>query len=131
MKNIIISTLLVLFSSSSFAWKVEVETDFKGNKQTYWTAKTANGGVIYVDLQKEWVVYAHRNKVLEHIDGIKIDGEFIHATGRTSVHNHFESIVFCRKSEPCYEPILNGKKVEVNIQYYRQGYQAQTFVVNK
>ena len=134
--KILLPLLLLAIAMNSFAdWKVEDKKNFKGERQVYLVTKSSDGSEFWVDLQKQQLVFQHRGKVLNEVDGVKIDGKLYEVQG-SATGDGLDSAVICPTEWSyvpdldCYKAIFNSKKLEVNVDYFRTGKKVSTFNIN-
>jgi hypothetical protein len=124
--------VLIFMTSNSYAdWKVEKEKSFKGEVNIYLTSKAKDGSLLWIDVQKKYVVYNNSEKILNGIRGIKIDGEYFDVLSSSGGDSH-NFISFCSQflNDGCYEKIINAKVVEINVDYYRSSMRVSTFSIH-
>lgn len=112
-------------------WKVEHEKTFKGDELTYLTAKNSEGAELWIDLADNTVVYRNKNKVINYVNGVKIDGKYFEYFFHSYGDKH-DRVNVCDEIEAyeCYRQIFSAKKVEVNIGYFRKNEVVSTFIIN-
>lgn len=114
-------------------WKKEVNKKFSGETATYYVNRANNGAEIVVDVQQEHIAFVHSKTVINYVTGIKLDGIFYKETGRSGGGDDFSDAVFLRKnySPESWDKFLDAKKIEVNVEYFKMGERASTFLSGK
>ena len=141
MQKIILIALLTTSTAAFAEWKHETETNFKGDKITYLSKRASNGAEIIMDMQQKHIVFEQKGKVLNQVEGIKIDGKYYDASG-ASIGDSRDSVAFCASylkygsdyealQKECFEAALNASTIEVNIDYFRSGVKSTIFHIKK
>lgn len=133
MMKFILHTAMIACSISTHAdWKYETTTNFKGEEQRYLVAKTLNDGTeFWIDLQKKFAVIRTKKRIINSVNGVKIDGRYFDVNGEHG-GDRFEYSIICEmtRNNNCYRQLFNAKKIEVNVDYFRIGEMVSTFYPN-
>lgn len=134
-KTAIIAATLISSIASAASWRIVEEKSFKGDQAPpMYILEQGRDRLVIVKSEMpygNWKVVFDNPEIKNAMKGIKVDGEYIDCVGGT-FGDGFIWVEGClAEDSSTYQKILNAKKIEVNVDYYRKGQRVTTFSVNK